>query len=89
MNVLIVEDEPHARKELQRLLAKVPTAVHVLDYTDSVEDTVSWLKSHPAPDLIFLDIQLSDGLSFEVFSQADVKAPRALPLVIALNPVTA
>ena len=70
-----MEDEPYARNEMKRLLARVPVTVNVLECTDSVEDTVQWLSENPAPDLIFLDIQLSDGLSFEVFSQVEVNAP--------------
>jgi DNA-binding LytR/AlgR family response regulator len=75
MNVLIVEDEPYARNEMKRLLARVPATVNVLECTDSVEDTVEWLSENPPPDLIFLDIQLSDGLSFEIFNQVEVNAP--------------
>lgn len=75
MKVLIVEDEPHAQQELNRLLARVPADIVVLDFTDSIEDTVVWLADNPSPDLIFMDIQLSDGLSFEVFNQTTVKAP--------------
>ncbi len=75
MKVLIVEDEPFAQNELKRLLAKTRFNVEVLDCTDSVEDTVRWLNNNPSPDLIFLDIQLSDGLSFEIFKQTRVSAP--------------
>ncbi len=75
MKVLIVEDEPFAQNELKRLLEKTRFSVDVLECTDSVEDTVEWLKNNAAPDLIFLDIQLSDGLSFEIFKQIKVSAP--------------
>lgn len=75
MKVLIVEDEPHAQKELKRLLAKVPSEIIIMECIDSIEDTVLWLNNNPAPDLIFMDIQLSDGLSFEVFNQTTVHPP--------------
>lgn len=75
MKVLIVEDEPYAQNELKRLLAKVSAGVTVLECIDSIEDTVHWLKSNPAPDLLFLDIQLSDGLSFEIFNLIEIKTP--------------
>lgn len=75
MKVLIVEDEPHAQRELQRLLEKVPVEVLVLAKLDSIEDTLGWLADNPSPDLIFMDIQLSDGLSFEIFNRATVKTP--------------
>lgn len=75
MNVLIVEDEPFAQQELKRLLAAIRRDIIVLDCIDSVEDTILWLRSNPLPDLIFLDIQLSDGLSFEIFRQEKILCP--------------
>jgi len=75
MNVLIIEDEPFAQNELKRLLDKADKNIRVLDCIDSVEDSVEWLTGNQAPDLIFMDIQLSDGLSFEIFKQTNVKAP--------------
>jgi len=75
MNVLIVEDEPFAQQELKRLLAAIRRDIIVLDCIDSVEDTIHWLRSNPLPDLIFLDIQLSDGLSFEIFRQEKILCP--------------
>ena len=73
--MIIVEDEPHARNELKRLFEKVAAEITVLEWFDSVEDTVEWLKENPPPDLLFLDIQLSDGISFEIFNKVEVKAP--------------
>jgi len=75
MKVLIVEDEPYAQNELKRLLERTGCGATVVDCIDSVEDTVAWLNSNPAPDLLFLDIQLSDGLSFEIFNRVEVAAP--------------
>jgi two-component system, LytTR family, response regulator LytT len=75
MNVLIIEDEPFAQNELKRLLDKADKTIQVLDCIDSVEDSVEWLTGNQAPDLIFMDIQLSDGLSFEIFKQTEVKSP--------------
>ena len=75
MNVLIVEDEPHARNELKRLLGNERDDIHIIDSLDSVEDTVAWFKENQPPDLLFLDIQLSDGISFEIFSHVEVKSP--------------
>jgi len=73
MKVLIVEDEPYARIELMRLLEKVPQEISIAGYADSIEDTVEWINQNPAPDLMFFDIQLSDGLSFEIFNQVKIK----------------
>jgi two-component system, LytTR family, response regulator LytT len=75
MKVLIIEDEPFAQNELKRLLDKTDTAIEILECIDSVEESAEWLSANTSPDLIFMDIQLSDGLSFEIFKLTDVKAP--------------
>jgi two-component system, LytTR family, response regulator LytT len=75
MKVLIIEDEPFARAELIRLLKATGREFAILDEIDTVEDSVKWLKTHPLPELIFLDIQLADGLSFEIFRQVRVSSP--------------
>lgn len=75
MKILIIEDEPFARAELLRLLNSTGREFAVLDQIDSVEESVKWLKSNPQPDLIFLDIQLADGLSFEIFRQVNISSP--------------
>ena len=75
MKVLIIEDEPFAQKELKRLLDVAEGKFEVLDMIDTVEDSVEWLNENPAPDLIFLDIQLADGISFDIFRKVEVKSP--------------
>ena len=75
IKVLIIEDEPFAQNELKRLLRNSPSELDVLDCIDSIEDAVNWLNTHPQPDLLFFDIQLSDGLSFEIFNAVKVTAP--------------
>ncbi len=75
MKVLIIEDEPFAQQELIRLLNRIDRDIEVLACIDSVEESVKWLKDFAPPELIFMDIQLSDGLSFEIFEQTDVRAP--------------
>jgi DNA-binding LytR/AlgR family response regulator len=75
MNVLIIEDEPLAQRELQRLLKETGYVFRVAGVLDSVEDSIEWFKSNPEPDLVFLDIQLSDGISFEIFRHVKIKAP--------------
>lgn len=75
MKALIVEDEPFAQQELKRLLLATNRDIEIAACIDSVEDTVEWLQSNPLPDLIFLDIQLSDGLSFEIFRQVKILCP--------------
>ncbi|MCM4156573.1 LytTR family DNA-binding domain-containing protein [Gramella sp. AN32] len=70
MRVIIIEDEKPAARRLQRMLDRRGRDVKILLH--SVEESISWLKSNPAPDLIFLDIQLSDGISFEIFEHVQV-----------------
>jgi two-component system, LytTR family, response regulator LytT len=74
MNVLIVEDEELAVKKLKKLIAEADTTLKVVGVTASIEESVDWLGSHPAPDLIFMDIELADGQSFEIFEQVDVQS---------------
>ena len=74
MKVLIVEDETMAANRLSSLLKKLEPEVEILEQLDSVKSTVAWLKNNKA-DLLFFDIQLADGLSFDVFSQVEVKNP--------------
>jgi DNA-binding LytR/AlgR family response regulator len=75
MKVLIIEDEPFAQDELKRLLALCDKNITVWECIDSVEDSIIWLEEPNEPDLIFMDIQLSDGLSFDIFKHTEVKAP--------------
>ena len=70
---LIIEDEKPAARRLSRLLEG--RNVHVSQMLHSVAESISWFENNPHPDLIFLDIQLSDGLSFEIFDRVAVKSP--------------
>ena len=69
MNTLIIEDEINAFEYLQTIIKKIKPETRVLDHLESVQDAVNWLHQNEQPDLIFLDIQLSDGLSFEIFQK--------------------
>jgi DNA-binding LytR/AlgR family response regulator len=75
MQVIIVEDERPAAKALEKLLHESDAALTVATVLDSVSSAVSWLRTHPAPDLVFMDIQLGDGLSFEIFEQTHISCP--------------
>lgn len=75
MQILIVEDEPRAANQLQNLLKKSTLDFQLLDVIDTVEDAVIWFQENATPDLIFMDIQLADGLSFEIFQKIEVSAP--------------
>jgi len=72
---LIIEDEPHAQRELMRILKELEPNVRLTAGIESVEDAVQYLQNHSSLDLIFMDIQLSDGLSFEIFDQVEITAP--------------
>ena len=75
MNVLIIEDEINAFDYLQLILKKIRPDYRVIKHLESVEDAINWLFQETHPDLIFLDIQLSDGLSFEIFKHVQVNCP--------------
>jgi two-component system response regulator LytT len=75
MNVLIIEDEKLAQVELKRLLDQCDFDINVLGCLDSIEESVHWLTEHEEPDIIFMDIQLSDGSSFEIFDLIEIKTP--------------
>ncbi|WP_166964968.1 LytR/AlgR family response regulator transcription factor [Yeosuana marina] len=72
MNVLIIEDEKPSARRLQRMLASIQVQAEVMLH--SVEESITWFKNNEHPDLIFLDIQLSDGLSFEIFETIDIQS---------------
>ncbi|WP_136668391.1 LytTR family DNA-binding domain-containing protein [Flavobacterium sp. H122] len=72
MNIIIIEDEKPAARLLQRKVEKL--GLHVNEMLHSVEEAVNWFQNNTHPDLIFLDIQLSDGLSFEIFETIDIKS---------------
>lgn len=75
MKILLIEDEIPAARQLTKLLLAQNPAFQILEALDSVEGSVRWLRTFPAPDLIFMDIQIADGLSFDIFRQVEVKAP--------------
>jgi len=75
MNVLIVEDESLSRQRLIEMLSHCDQDLHILDQTDSIEDTVAFVRSNPPLDIAFFDIRLSDGLSFEIFNQTEINFP--------------
>lgn len=74
MKVLIVEDESMAAKRLSSMLLKLEPDAEILDVLDSVKTAVKWLSRNEA-DLLFFDIQLADGLSFEILNQVNIQTP--------------
>ena len=72
MNIIIIEDEKPAARLLQRKVENL--GLKVTKMLHSVEESITWFQNNSHPDLIFLDIQLSDGLSFELFEQIEIKS---------------
>ena len=66
MKVIIVEDEKPAIKKLQKALEKMDASIEVVASLCFVQQSIEWLRDNPTPDLIFMDIELSDGLSFKI-----------------------
>ncbi len=75
MKILIIEDEIKAAKELERILMELDEQITISRIIDSVEDSIAYLSEKPALDLIFSDIQLADGMCFEIFRQVTVRNP--------------
>lgn len=75
MKVLIIEDENAAARRLEKLLREVAPETVVLQQLDSVEASVLWLEQNPHPELIFLDIHLADGASFDIFEHIRINCP--------------
>lgn len=75
MKVVIIEDEGFAAMRLKKMILQYNPAIEIVAELESVEESVAWFKAHPDPDLIFLDIQLEDDLSFAIFEQVDISSP--------------
>ncbi len=75
MNILILEDENRAANHLQRLIAAAAPEMTVISVFETVRDSVEYLQTTPDISLIFSDVQLADGLSFEIFKQVEVPCP--------------
>jgi DNA-binding LytR/AlgR family response regulator len=74
MNVLIIEDESFAANKLELMIKEIDPAIQIMGKLGSIKESVKWLNQYSA-DLIFLDIQLSDGLSFSIFEQVNLNTP--------------
>jgi len=75
MRTLLIEDEIPAARRLSKMVVAARPNANILDTLDSVEGAVRWLRTFPAPDLIFMDIQIADGLSFDIFKQVEITSP--------------
>ncbi|MCD7901269.1 MAG: LytTR family DNA-binding domain-containing protein [Bacteroides sp.] len=75
MRILIIEDEQPASDKLLRLLDAIDPAIEVVDVLRSVEQAINWFLQHPPPELILMDIQLEDGICFEIFEACEIRTP--------------
>lgn len=75
MKILIIEDEDLAVRKLQKILQSIEPSIEIIGVTDSIQSSVEWLTNHSKPDLIFMDIELADGQSFEIFNLIEVTSP--------------
>jgi two-component system response regulator LytT len=75
MNIIIIEDEVKTAKALARLITEIKPGTKILASIQSIETAIHYLQQNPKPDLIFMDIQLADGICFEIFKQVKVISP--------------
>lgn len=75
MNALIIEDEPLIAKELQFKIKSVADDIHILEVLPSLKTSKRWFMNNAEPDMIFMDIQLGDGISFEIFDTYKLTCP--------------
>jgi DNA-binding LytR/AlgR family response regulator len=75
MDIVIIEDEELAARRLEGMIRSFDPGIKILAKLESIEEAVNWFRAHPEPDLIFLDIHLEDGLSFQIFDKVPVRSP--------------
>lgn len=77
MNILIIEDEKHNVYRLQRILTEISSKINIVGILGTIKESVAWLEAEHTqePDVILMDIRLSDGLSFEIFDQVEFPYP--------------
>lgn len=75
MNVIIIEDEQAAKNRLERMLNEIDLAIEIIHWFEDIESSVEYFQTKPSIDLVFMDIQLADGISFEIFKQTEVHIP--------------
>ena len=75
MKILIIEDEPTTAKRLEKMLGEISSEYTIDEIIDTVEESIAWFRNHTQPDLVFMDIHLADGNSFEIFERIDLTCP--------------
>ncbi|MDR2039492.1 MAG: LytTR family DNA-binding domain-containing protein [Bacteroidales bacterium] len=75
MNAIIIEDEKRAADNLRRLISTTDPNIEVIAELQTIDGSVEWFRAHPMPDIVFLDIHLADGSSFEIFKEININCP--------------
>jgi DNA-binding LytR/AlgR family response regulator len=75
MKIAIIEDEQLAAFRLENMIKEYDSSLAIVARLESVSESVQWFRSHPVPDLIFLDIHLEDNVSFAIFDQVSIACP--------------
>ena len=75
MKVIIIEDEKPAAEKLKKAIAKADDSIEVIALLSSIQSAITWFKNNTMPDLIFMDIELTDGLSFKIFEKINISCP--------------
>ena len=75
MKTLIIEDEKAALRSLKAVMQEVDTDFEIVGEVDSIFDGVEWFRTHPMPELVFMDIHLADGSAFDICAQVDITCP--------------
>lgn len=75
MKAIILEDEPLVAKDLQKLLTQIEPSIQIVAVLDSLQSSIEYFKMHDSPDLLLMDIQLSDGVSFDLLKHVDIQCP--------------
>jgi DNA-binding LytR/AlgR family response regulator len=75
MKVIIIEDEKPAAEKLLKAIQKIDPSIEITAVLNSVRSSIEWLQQNPLPELIFMDIELGDGLSFKIFDKIKITSP--------------
>lgn len=75
MRILIVEDETAAYENLVEIITRIDSSIEIAGNTESIRQTIRWLKTNQSPDLVFMDIHLSDGIAFSIFENITIETP--------------
>lgn len=75
MKAIIIEDEERAAKHLARLIQQVDEGIEIIAELQTIDKSVEWFRQNPMPDVVFLDIHLADGSSFEIFKEINIESP--------------